>query len=68
MATDRLERLTGEIGFDLVIARDNPDVSMMFDPDLCRAQNMTGRVKRNPDTIDFEWLAVRDRLYSRTFV
>ena len=40
----------------------------MLDPDLRRAQDVTGRVKRNPNTIDLEWLAVGDRLDSRTFV
>jgi len=29
---------------------------------------MAGRMKGYPDTVDFEWLAITDHLYRRTFV
>ena len=58
MAADRLERLARDVGVGLVIARDDPDLPPSFESHLCRAQDMTGRVQRNPDAIDFEWLAV----------
>jgi hypothetical protein len=65
MAPDRLERRTRGVGLDLVIARDHPDLPLLLDADLGRAEDVTGGVERDGHAIDEDRLAVRDGIDRR---
>ena len=58
VAADRLERRTGRVRGELVVARDDPDLAAMFQPHLGRAEDVTGRVKRDADAVVIDRLAV----------
>ncbi len=60
MASDRFEWTAGWVGVELVVAADHPDFAVMLDADLGGAKDMAGRVKRDPDSVHRDGLAIRD--------
>ncbi len=61
MASHRLERSAGRIDGELVIAGHHHDFPAVLEPDLARADDMPGRVEREPDAVVLDRFAVVDR-------
>ena len=68
MAADRLKRLARK-GHGRPCNRPRqPRPAPSFESHLRRSQDVTGRVKRQPDTVDLEWLAIGGRFNRRACV
>ena len=66
VTADWLERRTGGVGRELVIARNHPDLAILFDANLRRSEDMTGGMKRHMNAIYLYRAAVVDRFNGRT--
>src|SRR5205807_8602026 len=62
VAANRLERRARRIGRALVIPGDDPDLSAPLEPHLRRAEDVSGRMKRDPHAAEIDPLAERHRL------
>ena len=62
VAALRLERGRDAVVLELVVAGGDPDLAAVRDPDLRRAQNVSGRMERDLDAVPRDSLAVLDRL------
>ena len=51
MAAQRLEGGGDAVILELVVARSDPDLAALLDPDLRRAEHMAGGVKRHADAV-----------------
>src|SRR5687768_8170856 len=58
MTLQRLEWCTGRVRRQLVIARHYPHLAFVFDSDLCRPENVTGRMKRDLHSVNRRRLSV----------
>ena len=54
MAADRLERRAGRIGIGLVVTGDDPDLATVLEPDLRRAEDVAGRMQRQPHPAEID--------------
>ena len=62
VAFDRFERGRERVGRDLVIARNDPDLTRDLDPDLRRAGDMARRVERHARIADLDLPRIGDGL------
>ena len=62
IAAHGFERRASAVGFDLVVARGDPDFAAMFQTHLCRAEDMAGGVKTQGDAMVGQGLTVRQGL------
>ena len=57
-----LESIAGGIGLPLVVARDDGALTLMFDDQLCCAEDVAGRPQRYGDAANLECLAIGEGL------
>jgi hypothetical protein len=57
MTSNRLERTASTVGFNLVVARDAPNVACVFEADLRRSEDVASGVERYPYAIPIDRFA-----------